>query len=246
MPAASVRAAVGALSFLTRVPVGRFVDVDAGDVSRGSVLFPAVGAGVGVLSAGSAALLHLGLPSLVAAAIGVAGGAIVTGGMHLDALADTFDAAGAVTRSEALAIMRDPRLGSFGAAALVLDLLVKVASLSFLLQHGGAIVALVTAGALSRAAAVALAALLPYARPGVGVLSGAPQWAATGAAALAVAAATLLARGDALWLIAAAVAAAATVGVVCRWWLGGVTGDTLGAGIELSELTVIVVAVGLA
>ena len=246
MQAASVRAAVGAVSFLTRVPVGRFVAVDAGDVSRGSVLFPAVGAGVGVLSAGAGALLQLGLPSLVAAALGVAVGAVVTGGMHLDALADTFDAAGAVTRSEALVIMRDPRLGSFGATALVLDLLVKVASLSFLLQHGGAIVAFVSAGALSRAAAVALAALLPYARPGAGGLSGASRGAAMGAAALAVAAAASLARGDALWLIAATVAAAVTVGVVCRSWLGGVTGDTLGAAIELSELTVIAVAVGLA
>src|SRR5919201_853603 len=209
MQAASVRAAVGAVSFLTRVPVGRFVAVDAGDVSRGSVLFPAVGAGVGVLSAGAGALLQLGLPSPVAAALGVA--------------------VGAVTRSEALVIMRDPRLGSFGATALVLDLLVKVASLSFLLQHGGAIAAFVSAGALSRAAAVALAALLPYARPGAGGLSGASRGAAMGAAALAVAAAASLARGDALWLIAATVAAAVTVGVVCRSWLGGVTGDTLGA-----------------
>src|SRR5919197_5482871 len=201
MPAASLRAAAGAVSFLTRVPTGRFAAVDAADVARGSILFPAVGAAVGALTGGAAALLHLALPGFVAAAIGIAVAAVVTGALHLDALADTCDAVGAATRAEALVIMRDPRLGAVGAVVLVLDLLVKVGSLAFLLERGGAIAAFVAAGALSRGVGVTLAALLPYAQRETG-------------------------SGSVL--------------------SGRVSGDTLGAATELSELAVVVVAVALA
>jgi cobalamin 5'-phosphate synthase/cobalamin synthase len=246
MPAASVRAAAGAVSFLTRVPVGRFAAVDGTDVARGAVLFPVVGAAVGALSAGAAALLHLALPAFVAGALGIAVAALVTGALHLDALADTFDAVGAPTKAEALAIMRDPRLGPFGATALMLDLLVKVAALAFLLDHGGAIAALAAAGALSRAVGVLLARLLPYVQTEAGaggVLSGRVS-ARTAALAVFVAAAAAAAAAGltAAWLGAAAAGAALVLALAYRSWLGGVTGDTLGAATELSELAVIVVA----
>src|SRR5215213_10242622 len=112
MPAASVRAAAGAVSFLTRVPVGRVVDVQAADVARAAVLFPLVGAGVGALAGLAAAGLEHQLPAVVAASVAVAVAAILTGAMHLDALADTADALGAAGRDEALTIMRDSRIGS--------------------------------------------------------------------------------------------------------------------------------------
>ena len=133
MRVASLRAAAAAVCFLTRVPVGRFVRLDASDVARGSVLFPLVGAGVGALAGGLAAVLHPTLPAFVAAAIAVGVATLATGAMHLDALADTFDATSAGSREEALAIMRDPRIGSFGATALALDVLIKVGAIAFLL-----------------------------------------------------------------------------------------------------------------
>jgi adenosylcobinamide-GDP ribazoletransferase len=250
MPAASLRAAAAAVSFLTRIPVGRFVRLDAVDVARGSVLFPVVGAGVGALAGGVAALLHQTLPAFVAATIAVAVGALVTGAMHLDALADTFDATSAGTRQEALAIMRDPRVGSFGATALSLDVLVKVGALAFLLQHGGALSALVAAGALSRAAPLPLAAALPYPRAEGGpgsVLSGrtSPAAAAAGAT-VAVGMAVLVTGADALWFGLAALATSVVLGLVYRAWLGGATGDALGAATELCEAVVLVVAAGVA
>src|SRR5215208_4117683 len=138
MPAASARTAAAAVTFLTRVPLGRGWALDGADVARGAFLFPLVGAGVGAAAGGTGVLAHLALSPLVAAAHGVA-------------LADTADAIGARTRARALEIMRDSRIGSFGAAAVALDLLVKSAAVAELLDDGRVLVALVAAGALSRA-----------------------------------------------------------------------------------------------
>src|SRR5215217_2127639 len=168
MPAASVRAAAAAVTFLTRVPIGRAVTLDGMDVARGAVLFPLVGAGVGVAAGAVAVLLHPLLPAFVAAGIAVAIAVIVTGAMHVDALADVADAAGVLTRERALEVMRDSRVGAFGAAAIALDLLIKVGAVAALLDSGDAFAALVAAGALSRAAPAPLAVLLPYPRAGGG------------------------------------------------------------------------------
>src|SRR5919198_1313697 len=171
MPAASLRAAAGAVSFLTRVPTGRFAAVDAADVARGSILFPAVGAAVGALTGGAAALLHLALPAFVAA------------------------------------------------------------------------------GALSRGVGVTLAALLPYAQAEAGagsVLSGRVSPRAALLAGVVAAAGAATAGVSGAWFALAAAVAAVVLGLAYRSWLEGVTGDTLGAATELSELTVVVVAVALA
>jgi adenosylcobinamide-GDP ribazoletransferase len=236
MPAASLRGAVG---FLTRVPIGR---VEAVDVARGAVVFPLVGAGVGAVAAGLALLVHPPLSPAVAAALAVAAGTVLTGALHLDAIADTADAVGASTRERALEIMRDSRIGSFGAAALGLDLLLRVAVVAQLL--GGSLLGpLIAAGALSRGASVALAAALPYAREGDGVLS--RTWSSLGAAGVAVAIAAVALRADAFAVVGAVAVVTVVLGAVYRRWLGGVTGDTLGATSELAELTALLVAAAL-
>ena len=249
MPAASVRAAAGAVTFLTRIPLGRFSTVGGDDVARGSVLFPLVGAGVGALSGGVAVLSGRALPDFVAAVLAVGTGAIVTGAMHLDALADTADATGATNRADALAIMRDSRIGSFGAAALMLDLLLKIGAVSTLLGRDHVVAALIAAGALSRAASPTLAALLPYPRveggPG-SVLSGRTSHAGTAVAiALAVGVALLLPLPGGYWLLLAAGGVTLLLGLLYRRWLGGATGDCLGAATELCETVVLVVACAL-
>jgi adenosylcobinamide-GDP ribazoletransferase len=163
----------------------------------------------------------------------------LTGALHLDALADTADAIGASTRERALEIMRDSRVGSFGAAALGLDLLLRVAVITQLLGSSllGPVIA---AGALSRGASVSLAAVLPYARAGDGVLSHRRSAAAAVAVALAIAVAAL--RIDAAAVIGAAVVTTVVLGLLYRRWLGGITGDTLGSASELAELTALLVA----
>lgn len=246
MPAASVRAAAGAVSFLTRVPIGRVVDVGATDVARAAVLFPVVGAGVGALSGLVAVGLEDHVPALAAAGIAVAVAAVVTGAMHLDALADTADALGATSRADALAIMRDSRIGTFGAVALALDLIIKVACIAALLDGGQALAGLVAAGALSRAASPPLAATLPYPRTEGGpgsVLSGRTSQLAAAAAVLIGAAFALAVWWSAgYWLVIAAACVTIAAALFYRRWLGGATGDCLGAATELCETTVLVVA----
>jgi adenosylcobinamide-GDP ribazoletransferase len=247
MPGASVRAGAGAVTFLTRVPLGRYVAVDAADVARGAVAFPLVGAGVGAVAGGVALAAAQVLPDLVAAVLAIAAGTVVTGALHLDALADTADAVGATSREQALEIMHDSRIGPFGAAALALDLLLKVGCVATLLAAGHALAALVAAGALSRAASLPLAAALPYPRAEGGVLTGRMSpVAAIAAAVLAAAMALLVWWSAGVWLVVTAAALAVVLGLWFRSWVGGATGDCLGAATELCETAVLVVAAALA
>jgi adenosylcobinamide-GDP ribazoletransferase len=249
MPGASARAAVAAVTFLTRVPLGRRLSVDASDVARGAALFPVVGAGIGAVAGLAAAGLEGPLPPLIAGGLAVGIAVALTGGLHLDALADSADALGAGTRERALEIMRDPRLGAFGVVAVVLALLVESAALGGLAETGDVIAGFVVAGALSRAAAAPLAVTLPYARAGRGtgsVLSRRVSAAASAAGcALATLIAVLLLGWDGVILAGVVGGIAAACGVGSRLWLGGVTGDTLGATVQLSEITVLVVLLAL-
>jgi adenosylcobinamide-GDP ribazoletransferase len=249
MPVASARAAVAAVTFLTRVPLGRRIEVDATDVGRGAVLFPLVGAGIGAFAGLAAAGLEGPLPPLVAGGLAVGVAVALTGALHLDALADTADALGAVTRERALEIMRDPRLGAFGVAAVVLALLVETATLGALADIGDAVAGFAVAGALSRAVPAPVAAVLPYARATGGpgsVLSGRVSAVASAVACgLAVLIAVLLLGWDGVVLAGAAAGIAVVCGAGSRLWLGGVTGDTLGATVQLAEIAVLVVLLAL-
>ena len=244
MPAAdALRGAAAAVAFLTRLPVGRLVAFSAADVSRGAVAFPLVGAGIGAAVGGTAAgLVHV-LPPLPAAAIALCVGAVLTGALHLDGLADTADALGATTRERALEIMRDHATGAFGATAIALDLLVKASVLAALAAEGEAIGFAVAAGALARAVPPSLAASLPRARgEGAGAGFAVSRTVAGAAAALAIAIAAAAAGIDGLVLAGVAAAVAVGLGLGFRRWLGGVSGDPLGAATELAETAVLVAA----
>jgi adenosylcobinamide-GDP ribazoletransferase len=239
---AEVRAAAAAVAFLTRVPMGRWGA--GGELSRGAPAFPFVGALVGAAAGGAAILLAGPAPPLVAAGVGLAIAALVTGALHLDALADTADALGARSRERALAIMRDPRTGSFGVSAIALVLLVEAGALATLAERRefGATVA---AFALSRAVAPVLGGALPYARsqPGLGrALTGCPPARAAASALLACGLVVALARGHAPELIVTAAICAAAALATCARRFGGVTGDTLGAAIAVTEAACLAVA----
>ena len=237
------RGLAGAVAFLTRVPVGRWIALDVHDVARGGALFPLVGAGVGAAMGALADALAPSLGGTLAAVLGVAVAAVLTGALHLDALADTADALGAWTRERALEIMRDHAIGAYGVTALVLALAAKVAALAQLAAHGHALRFAVCAAAAGRVTPVVLSAALPYARTGVGVgraLGDVGRVRVLVAAAIATAFCLSL---HALPLLVAAAAVAVVVGGGARLWLGGVTGDVLGAAAELAELAALVVAV---
>lgn len=244
-----LRAAVAALAFLTRVPVGRRLALDGEDVARAGPAFPLIGAGLGAVVGGIAAGLASPLSPLVAAALALVAGTLLTGALHLDALADTADALGGHSRERALQIMRDHSVGTYGAVAIVLDLLVKAAAIAALARDGHVVAFAIAAGALSRAVPVPLAAALPYARPGDGLarsLAGSAWARAAAAAAIATLIAALATGLDGFVLAACAAVLAVSLGAAFARWLGGVTGDTLGAAVELTELAMLVAAVALA
>jgi adenosylcobinamide-GDP ribazoletransferase len=243
-----LRAAGAAICFLTRLPLGPRLAGHADDLPRPHATFPLVGAAIGALVGIVAVLLVHPLGGWLAAVVALAAGALLTGALHLDALTDSADALSAGTRERALEIMRDHAIGSYGAVAIVLDLLLKAGALSSLAVHGHVFRIAVAAGALSRTAPVLLAAALPYARADAGL--GAPLTRGTGGRATI---AGVLAIGIAVALAGvngavAAVTAAVIVSLlgICYWrWLRGVTGDTLGAAVELTEIAVFLTAVGL-
>jgi adenosylcobinamide-GDP ribazoletransferase len=241
---AALRAGAAAVAFLTRVPVGRRLELDASDVARSAVLFPLVGAGTGAVVGLTAVALEVVVPVLVAAALAVAVEALLTGAIHLDALADTADGLGGETRERALDIMSDAHIGAFGVVALALDLLVKVVAVAAVLEHERAVLVLAAAWAIGRSAPLALACVLPYARPTPG--SGRTLTDGAGrvrlvlglAAGIGIAAATAGSRFPTL-LVAAAICAV-LLAVTARAKFGGVTGDVLGAAVELTTTLALV------
>ena len=242
MPAAELRGLAAAIAFLTRVPVGRFVTLDAADVARGGALFPLVGAGIGTVVGGIAQGLTGSLTAPIAALLGLAAGAALTGVLHLDGLADTADAFGATTRERALEIMRDHAVGAYGTVAVVLDLGLKAAALAVLASRHDALRYAVCATAAARAVPVVLSAAFPYAREsgtgGAMKTTGLPRVVV--AVAIAVALAIVL---HAPIVLAAAAGAVLVAGLAARRALGGVTGDVLGAAAELCEVGALVAAI---
>jgi cobalamin 5'-phosphate synthase/cobalamin synthase len=250
MPGGSVRAAAAAVAFLTRVPIGRRLELGADDVGRSVVFFPLVGAAVGAVAGLAAEGLDGRLPLIATGGLALAVALLLTGALHLDALADTADALGARTRDRALEIMRDSRIGTFGAAAIAVDVVVKASLIGAAATGANAVALLAAAGAVSRAASPPLARLLPYARAEGGpgsVLSGRVSGVgAAGGAVVAAALAVGLAGADGAAAVGLAAAVALAGGLLCRAWLGGVTGDTLGAVTEVAELGALALLVALA
>jgi adenosylcobinamide-GDP ribazoletransferase len=237
----ALRGLPAAFGFLTRLPVGGF-PYSPDELRWSSAYFPLVGA---VLGAALAAVMMLSARAgtVVAATLAVSAGMLLTGAFHEDGLADTADALGGATdRDKLFVILRDSRIGSFGAAALCMALLLRVALLSAL--SGAAPLALVLTQSLARLPPVWMMALLPSVSP-----EGARSSAIAGAGGSQVAVASgwvALLFGSAfaanliearllagLLVVAALTAAACAVRFLRR--AGGLTGDFLGATEQVLE-----------
>ncbi len=232
---------VSALSFFSRLPV----DAPARpfDLSRVAGAWPAAGLLLAVAPATVVVVNDLlGIPAAVTAFLALAAGLGLTGALHEDGLADTFDGLGGGRgRTERLAIMRDSRLGTFGALALLLALLVKGSALASLLGHPSrAVLALLACAMVSRAMALwHWSATGPARRDGMAYSAGRPDPAALQIgllSGLAGAIVLTIAFGFAS-LLGLALAALAT-GLFSRLVegkIGGHTGDTIGAAQAISE-----------
>jgi adenosylcobinamide-GDP ribazoletransferase len=232
-----------ALAFLTRLAVRAEPPWRASELAASAPMFPVVGALIGLAGAVAYALaIWLGLPPLPAAAVALGTTIWLSGAMHEDGLADVADGfGGGSTPDDKLAIMRDPRIGSYGAAALVLALLARAGAVAALGEPSAVAAALVAAGAVSRAVLPATMAAMPQARAdGLAARAGRPH-PLRAAAALLIAAliAFLLLGGSALAALVGGAAGALAVALLARRQIGGSTGDVLGAIQQLTEIGVL-------
>ena len=236
----SIRSARSAVAFLTIIPLAERSG-DAGE-RLGRAYFPAVGALLGFGAGIVLLIVSAFVTPLLGAAAALAVLAVATGGLHLDGLADTADGLlGGRDRERRLEIMRDPRVGSFGAIALVLVLLMDVAALASI-TPARALLSLVVAGALSRWAMLWLVALLPYARPqGLGIAAAGGHRVFDLALGSVLAALACLLDWRSAVIAELLVAIVATgLAVFAKNRIGGATGDVYGAAVEICQLAVFV------
>lgn len=236
-----------ALQFFTRLPIPRWVGFDQAWLHHASRYFPLVGIVVAAVAA-AVYLAALSLwPAPVAALLSTAAGIYLTGAFHEDGFADTCDGfGGGMTRERVMEIMKDSRIGTYGAVGAGLLVALKVTLLA-LFAPAAAVAALFVAHPLSRLAASSLIWKLDYARdegkakPLAQEMSGAEL--AIGAACAAIPAVGAAALGYFSWpqiglCVAAAALAAAWLGAKFARRIGGYTGDCLGAVQQVSEVAI--------
>jgi adenosylcobinamide-GDP ribazoletransferase len=235
-----LRLVLATVQYFTRIPVPAWVGHSPGHLQGTARYFSLAGVLVGAIGAlvfwASSLLFPSPLPAILSTAVTI----FITGAFHEDGLADTFDGlGGGATRERALQIMKDSRIGTFGVAALVLAVLIKIAALNAL-PTALALITLIAGHAFSRACAISLLFASKYvgsteqsrARPVAQTMSGGELLIATVIGVMP------------LWwcglpALAGAASALLVLFVLARWFirrLGGFTGDTLGATQQLTEI----------
>jgi adenosylcobinamide-GDP ribazoletransferase len=243
----ATRDLIVAVGFYTRLPLPLGRPYAGQELAQASWAAPVVGALIGAIGALAYAISYAaGLGPLPAAGLALVATLVVTGALHEDGLADTADAFGAGASPETrLAIMRDSRIGTFGACALILSIGLRWMALASLVGPMRAAAALMAAHAAARAVPPLLMLLVPPARPdGLSADAGLPPADSVAGAVLLGFAALVLALGLAKGLIAAVLLALCLFAV--RWLslskVGGQTGDVLGALEQVCEIVVLLVA----
>jgi adenosylcobinamide-GDP ribazoletransferase len=234
-----------AVSFLTIIPVIDKQRASEDAVAASFAWFPFVGFAIGVALAGEDWLLAHVFAQVIRSVLIVISLTVVTGAVHLDGLADTADALGAGRdRERALDILRDSRVGTFGASAIFFDLALKILALSVL---GGTrrYLALMIAPMLARWAMLPVAIGMPYLR-----VSGAGStllnaqilgWQMTIGSFLIIvtSVAFIPFHTAAVVTLGVTIAIVFAMRIFYRRWLGGVTGDLIGACGEVIEIAVL-------
>ena len=236
-----------AAAFLTRLPVPR---PDAPSVSLAGAMrvFPIIGACIGLFSG----LIYvvgdlMALGPWLSATLAIAGGALVTGALHEDALADVADGFGGGSDLAAkLRIMRDSQIGTYGTLALVLSGIARIAAIATLSDPDLVLPVLVVAGAVSRAVMPAVMFMLEPARnDGVGAGAGKPDRDVVIVAAgiTVIVGFTLAEPVEAAVTLAFSAAAAWGMILLAKRQIGGFTGDVVGAAGQISEIVFLIACV---
>lgn len=243
---------IRSLGFLSRLPLPQSWFGSSGDsLPDNARAFPLAGALLGLL-AGAVLLVAstLNLPPLAAALLAIGALAATTGALHEDGLGDAADGFfGASTPDRRLEIMKDSRIGTFAALALIVTVGLKAAFLMAVIERAGAAnaaLALIGCEAASRAGMLAFWHALPSARPGgLADSVGRPQWETVVCGCgigLIVLAVTFMPAGGLLSLINALVLATVLLfgfARLCAAKIGGQTGDCLGAAQQIGCLALL-------
>jgi adenosylcobinamide-GDP ribazoletransferase len=236
-----------ALQFFTRLPIPRWVGFQPAWLHQSSRYFPLVGCVVAAVAAAVYGLAALALPAPVAAVLSTAASIYITGAFHEDGFADTCDGfGGGLSAARVLEIMKDSRVGAYGAIGIVCMLGVKCTTLA-MLPPASAIAALFLAHPLSRLAATSLIWRMDYARAEGKAKPMAQQMRGTefGIAALTALLPAALLAGLHTVSFAAIGASLLAAGLAALWLarmfqrrIGGYTGDCLGAVQQLAEVAI--------
>ncbi len=235
--------------FCTRLPLLQSMPLTGNSLSRAAWAFPVAGIVVGLIGAIVYGIVHrLGLPPWPAAGLSVAATMLATGCLHEDGLADTADGfGGGNTREQKLAIMRDSHIGAYGVCAVIISLVLRVSALASLPGAHAVVWALIASHTAARATMPALMLLLPPARSdGLSFDAGRPPGESVAAAAVIgflILAICLHVGHGFLALLVLAVFVALMAWLATRQ-IGGQTGDVLGALEQVSEIAVLLVALG--
>ncbi|CAI8814491.1 adenosylcobinamide-GDP ribazoletransferase [Pseudomonas sp. NPDC087626] len=231
-----------ALQFLSSLPIRLPGMPSPQELGRSLLFYPLVGLLFGGLLWGLNGLLG-GAPALLHAAILLTVWVVLSGGLHLDGLADSADAwlGGFGDRERTLTIMKDPRSGPIAVVTLVLVLLLKFAALLALIEQQ-ATVALILAPLLGRTALLGLFLTTPYVRAGglgQALADHLPRQTGRRVLLLSALACVLIAGWGGVIALVVAVGVFAGVRHLMMRRLGGTTGDTAGALLELLEVAVL-------
>jgi cobalamin 5'-phosphate synthase/cobalamin synthase len=244
-----------AISFLTRIPIPPNLIFEAKDVGRAALVFPLVGALLGSIQIFFLKAFEFGgsapnssLKAILAAILLVIVGALATGALHFDGLADMADGFGGGRDKESvLRIMRDSVIGTYGAAALILLIALKVTAIAALIETGSVWRFLIVAPVFGRWATVPLGKFMPYARASGGLGASVTDYVGwtelVGASVIAMIFTFALLdwrSGLICWSIV--IFLTAFNARMCAKKIGGVTGDTMGANTEISETAVLLAA----
>jgi adenosylcobinamide-GDP ribazoletransferase len=237
---------VRAARYLTILPVRAREGAPPAALGRAAGWFPVVGAGLGLLLIAVDHWLARTFPGLLAALLTVTVWKVVTGGLHLDGLADCLDGLGGRTPEHRRAIMSDSRIGTFGAVGLILFLMIEIVALSGLDGHARWR-ALLAAPAIGRATPALLARLFRPAREdgqGAAFVAGVRRRGAVMAVLVAAIVAVVAFGASGLVALAVALGVALLAARFLAARVGGITGDVLGAAVEVAELTVVLTVAG--
>ena len=232
-----------ALQFLSSLPIRLPGMPQPQELGRSLLFYPLVGLLFGGLLWGLSALLA-GAPLMLHAALLLTVWVLLSGGLHLDGLADSADAwlGGFGDRERTLTIMKDPRSGPIAVVTLVLVLLLKFCALLALIEQQNSAVLLV-APLIGRSALLAVFLTTPYVRAGglgQALSDHLPRRAGWWVLGLSALGCVMLAGYAGLWALVLATAGFVWLRRVVMRRLGGTTGDTAGALLELLEVLVLV------